>query len=116
MSGDQTPSTSWVKINNIGQVSYTPTTTKIAICIAVDYHATGTQSGILNIGYKINNGSVVEIGGNDWYPGNCCKKVLGVAFATVTPGVAINITPMVKGSSNFTMRTYQERAMYVWDL
>lgn len=116
MSGDQTPPTSWGKINNIGQVSYTPTTTKIAICIAVDYHATGTQSGILYIGYKINNGSVVEIGGNDWYPGNCCKKVLGIAFATVTPGVAINLTPMVRGSSNFTMRTYQERAMYVWDL
>lgn len=116
MSGNQTPTGSWSTINNIGTVKYTPTTTRIAICIAVDYTANNVQSNILWIGYQINNNSIQEIGANDWYPGNCSKKVLGIGFATVTPGVEISITPKVKGASNFTMRTYQERAMYVWDL
>ena len=116
MSGDQTPSSSWSTINNIGTVKYTPTTSRIAICIAVDYVANSTQSNIIWIGYQINSNAIQEIGANDWYPGNCGKKVLGIGFANVTPGVEISITPKVKGASNFTMRTYNERAMFVWDL
>ena len=116
MSGDQTASSSWATITNIGTVKYTPTTSRIAICIAVDYFATNVKSNILSIGYQINSNAIQEIGANDWYPGNCGKKVLGIGFATVTPGVEISITPKVRGASNFIMKIYQERAMYVWDL
>ena len=116
MSGNQTPTDSWSTINNIGTVKYTPTTSRIAICVAVDYSANSTQSNIILIGFQINSNAIQEIGANDWFPGNCSKKVLGIGFATVTPGVEINITPKVRGASNFTMRMYQERAMYVWDL
>ena len=116
MNGNQTASNSWETINNIGTVKYTPTTSRIAICIAVDYYATNVQSNILIIGYQINSNAIKEIGLNDWYPGNCGKKVLGIDFAAVTPGVEISITPKVRGASNFIMKLYQERAMYVWDL
>lgn len=115
-SSTQTPGTSWSSITGLGSFSYTPTTSKIAIYISVDYHANATQSNIMYIGYRIDGGAEVEIALNDWYPGNCVKTVAGIAFARVTPGVTITIEPRVRGASNFTMRQYSERKISVWDV
>ena len=115
-SRNQTPGTSWSSITGLGSFSYTPTTSRIAIYISVDYYADATESNIIFIGYRINGGNDIEIALNDWYPGKCSKMVAGISFARVTPGVAITIEPRVKGASNFTMRQYSERKVSVWDV
>ena len=107
---------SWSAITGLDSFSYTPTTNKIAIYLSVDYYANNTKSNIMNIGYRINSGNDIEIGLNDWFPGNCTKNVSGITFARVTPGVTITIEPRVKGASNFTMLLYSERKIAVWDV
>lgn len=113
----QTLSTSWQTINALGSFTFVPTTTKIAVFVQSHFWADATQSGVIEIGFRIgSSGSNVRVDGNDWYPGNCVKTVGGIGFATVTPGEEITIYPVIKGANNFVLRLYEFSSISVWSI